>query len=174
MCDKFIVIGRTHTSCVITSITSWCQPTFGTVSVLLHSAGQTRQLFVIALINLFTPYFYVYLTKHPSSDESFASAVKVETDECHAAAFKSFKSVFPRRMCVLNSIIGSICALDLGALLLKFMAEHTVPDSLIIQFNERLTSSNCRDAASDGVTGGRLQWHCCVITPPFQALSRQH
>lgn len=58
---------------------------------------------------------------------------------------------------MLNSIIGSICALDLGALLLKFMVEHTVPDSLIIQFNERLTSSNCRDAASDGVTGGRLQ-----------------
>lgn len=62
-----------------------------------------------------------------------------------------------RGACVLNSIIGSIWALDLGALLLKFMAEHMVPDSLIIQFNERLTSSDCRDAASDGVTGRRLE-----------------
>lgn len=58
---------------------------------------------------------------------------------------------------MLNSIIGSICTLDLGALLLKFMAEHMVPDSLIIQFNKRLTSSDCRDAASDGVTGRRLE-----------------
>lgn len=59
--------------------------------------------------------------------------------------------------CVLKSIIGSVCVLDLGALLLKFMVEHMVPDSLIIPFNGRLTSSDCRDAASDGVTGRRLE-----------------
>lgn len=57
---------------------------------------------------------------------------------------------------MLNSIIGSVCTLGLGALLLKFMAEHMGPDSLIIQFNERPTPLDCRDAASDGVTGRRL------------------
>lgn len=51
-----------------------------------------------------------------------------------------------------NSVVGNICVLDLGAPLLRFMVAHMVPDSLIIQFSERLTS-NCRDAPSDGVTG---------------------